>query len=228
MRGKDLLRRGSLPLEERYYGNARSFRDAQLARRPARLRPAPLAHRHHRGALRASRSAWDPVARMQHLDLFTWLRGDILVKADKMTMANSLELRVPFLDPEVFDVASALPLSEKIAGRAGTTKYALRQALDGIVPAHVLHRRKLGFPVPLRHWLRDELFDWARGIVRDSQADHLVDLAPCSRMLDAHRAGPVDHSRRIWTVLVFLVWHGIFVEERIRPEIQEPAYPVDV
>jgi asparagine synthase (glutamine-hydrolysing) len=139
-------------------------------------------------------------------------------------MANSLELRVPFLDPEVFAVAAGLPLSEKIA--AGTTKYALRRALDGIVPAHVLHRRKLGFPVPIRLWLRDEMFDWAREIVRDSQADHLIDLTAVNRMLDAHRAGPVDHSRRIWTLLVFLLWHGIFVEERIRPEIPEPAYPV--
>jgi asparagine synthase (glutamine-hydrolysing) len=161
---------------------------------------------------------------MQHVDLFTWLRGDILVKADKMTMANSLELRVPFLDPEVFAVASALPLEEKL-GEA-TTKLALRKALAGIVPPHVLHRRKLGFPVPIRHWLRDEMYDWARGIVRDSQADHLVDLAAVNRMLDAHRDGPVDHSRRIWTLLVFLLWHGIFVEQRIKPEIPEPAYPV--
>jgi asparagine synthase (glutamine-hydrolysing) len=163
---------------------------------------------------------------MQHVDLFTWLRGDILVKADKMTMANSLELRVPFLDPEVFAVASGLPLSEKIAD--GTTKYALRRALAEIVPEHVLNRRKLGFPVPIRHWLRDEMFDWARDIVRDSQADHLIDLSAVGRMLEAHRTGPVDHSRRIWTLLVFLLWHGIFVENRISPEIPEPAYPVRI
>jgi asparagine synthase (glutamine-hydrolysing) len=161
---------------------------------------------------------------MQHVDLFTWLRGDILVKADKVTMANSLELRVPFLDPEVFAVASGLPLSEKLA--EGTTKYALRRALQGIVPPHVLHRRKLGFPVPIRLWLRDEMYVWARDIIRDSQADHLVDLDAVQRMLDAHREGPIDHSRRIWTLLVFLLWHGIFVEQRIRPEVPEPAYPV--
>jgi asparagine synthase (glutamine-hydrolysing) len=161
---------------------------------------------------------------MQHVDLFTWLRGDILVKADKMTMANSLELRVPFLDPEVFAVASGLPRAAKLG--ENTTKLALRKALAGIVPPHVLQRRKLGFPVPIRHWLRDEMYDWARGIVRDSQADHLVDLAAVTRMLDAHRDGPTDHSRRIWTLLVFLLWHGIFVEQRITPEIPEPAYPV--
>ena len=223
LRGKDLLRRGALPLEQRYYGNARIFRDDQLAgvlrRHDPRRGHIDLTAPHY-----AESAGWDPVARMQHVDLFTWLRGDILVKADKMTMANSLELRVPFLDPEVFAVASGLPRSEKVA--EGTTKLALRRALEEIVPAHVLHRRKLGFPVPIRHWLRDEMYDWARGIVRDSQADHLVNLAAVQRMLDAHRDGPVDHSRRIWTLLVFLLWHGIFVEQRIEPEIPEPTYPV--
>jgi asparagine synthase (glutamine-hydrolysing) len=223
MRGKDLLRRGALQLEERYYGNARIFRDEHLAGILRQYDPR-RSHTEITAAHYRDSAAWDPVSRMQHVDLFTWLRGDILVKADKMTMANSLELRVPFLDPEVFAVASGLPLSQKLA--EGTTKYALRRALEGIVPPHVLHRRKLGFPVPIRHWLRDEMYQWARDIIRDSQADHLVDLSAVQRMLDAHRAGPVDHSRRIWTLLVFLLWHGIFVEQRIRPEIPEPAYPV--
>ena len=109
------------------------------------------------------------MARMQHVDLFTWLRGDILVKADKMTMANSLELRVPFLDPEVFRVAAGLPPSQKVT--KGTTKLALRRAMEGIVPPHVLHRRKLGFPVPIRHWLGEEMCGSARGIIRAAQAD---------------------------------------------------------
>ena len=127
-------------------------------------------------AVYAESEGWDPVARMQHIDLFTWLRGDILVKADKMTMANSLELRVPFLDPEVFAVASRLPLDQKIT--RSTTKYALRRALEPIVPAHVLNRPKLGFPVPIRHWLRaGELLDWAYATVAASSgAGELVDI----------------------------------------------------
>jgi asparagine synthase (glutamine-hydrolysing) len=223
MRGKDLLRRGAIPLEQRYYGNARIFRDGELAG-VLRLYDPWRSPMDITGPHYAESAGWDAVARMQHVDLFTWLRGDILVKADKMTMANSLELRVPFLDPEVFAVASRLPRAAKLG--ESTTKLALRKALADIVPPHVLHRRKLGFPVPIRHWLRDEMYDWARGIVRDSQADHLVDLTAVTRMLDAHRGGPVDHSRRIWTLLVFLLWHGIFVEQRITPEIPEPAYPV--
>ena len=132
MRGKSLLHRGSLTLEERYYGNARSFSDPQLRAVLKIFRPQ-WTHTDVTAPIYEQSRGWDPVARMQHIDLFTWLRGDILVKADKMTMANSLELRVPFLDPEVFAVASRLPLEQKITRT--TTKYALRRALEPIVPA---------------------------------------------------------------------------------------------
>ena len=163
---------------------------------------------------------------MQYIDLFTWLRGDILVKADKMTMANSLELRVPFLDTEVFRVASAIPVDQKITRE--TTKYALRRALADIVPAHVLNRPKLGFPVPTRPWLREEMYDWARDIISSAGTGHLIDTQAALKLLDAHRDGPLDYSRKIWTLLVFMVWHGIFVEGRIRPEIPQPVYPVAI
>src|SRR5690606_34736752 len=96
-RGKDLLRRGALTLEERYYGNARLFRDDQLKPILRTFREG-IGHRDVTAPWYRLSRGWDPVARMQHVDLFTWLRGDILVKADKVTMANSLELRVPFLD----------------------------------------------------------------------------------------------------------------------------------
>jgi asparagine synthase (glutamine-hydrolysing) len=226
MRGKSLLHRGSLTLEERYYGNARSFSDEQLRATLPGFRP-DWTHTDVTAPLYASSDGWDPVARMQHIDLFTWLRGDILVKADKMTMANSLELRVPFLDPEVFAVASKLPYDQKIT--RSTTKFALRRALEPIVPAHVLNRPKLGFPVPIRHWLRaGELLDWAYATVAASQAGHLVDLAAVRRMLDEHRSGVTDHSRRLWTVLIFMLWHAIFVEHSVTPQISEPHYPVQL
>ncbi|MEV6430199.1 asparagine synthase (glutamine-hydrolyzing) [Nocardia sp. NPDC051463] len=225
-RGKSLLHRGSLTLEERYYGNARSFSDAQLRSVLRDFRPE-WTHQDVTAPIYAQSRGWDPVARMQHLDLFTWLRGDILVKADKMTMANSLELRVPFLDTEVLKVAEGVPYEQKITD--ATTKYALRQALEGIVPPHVLHRAKLGFPVPLRHWLRgEELYDWAQQTIAESQTDHLLDKGAIKGMLDDHRTGRIDHSRRLWTLLVFMIWHGIFVENRITPDIQEPAYPVSL
>ncbi|MCH9721155.1 MAG: asparagine synthase (glutamine-hydrolyzing) [Actinomycetia bacterium] len=226
MRGKSLLHRGSLTLEQRYYGNARSFSDDQLRTVLPGFSPR-WTHTDITAAVYAESQGWDPVARMQHTDLFTWLRGDILVKADKMTMANSLELRVPFLDPEVFAVASRLPFDQKITRT--TTKYALRRALEPVVPAHVLNRAKLGFPVPIRHWLRaGELMDWAYRMIDVSQADHLVNLATVRRMLDEHRAGEADHSRRLWTVLIFLLWYAIFVERSVEPQISEPRYPVQL
>ncbi|KIU13719.1 asparagine synthase (glutamine-hydrolyzing) [Mycolicibacterium llatzerense] len=226
MRGKSLLHRGSLTLEERYYGNARSFSDEQLQTTLAQFNPE-WTHTDVTAPIYAESAGWDPVARMQHLDLFTWLRGDILVKADKMTMANSLELRVPFLDPEVFAVASRLPYDQKITRT--TTKYALRRALEPIVPAHVLHRAKLGFPVPIRHWLRSgELLEWAYAMVNASQTGDLIDLDAVRQMLEEHRNGVSDHSRRLWTVLIFMLWHAIFIEGSVTPQISEPVYPVEL
>ncbi|WP_396899006.1 asparagine synthase (glutamine-hydrolyzing) [Mycolicibacterium sp.] len=226
MRGKSLLHRGSLTLEERYYGNARSFSDDQLRAVLPGFRPHWV-HTDVTAPVYAASQGWDPVARMQHTDLFTWLRGDILVKADKVTMANSLELRVPFLDPEVFAVASRLPVDAKIT--RSTTKFALRKALEPIIPAHVLHRPKLGFPVPIRHWLRaGELLDWAYAMVGSSQTEDLIDRSMVRTMLDEHRGGVSDHSRRLWTMLIFMLWHAIFVEHSVTPQIKEPHYPVQL
>src|SRR6266536_3455473 len=223
MRGKDLLRRGAIGIEERYYGNARIFRPDEM-RGLLRTYDPNVSYMDVTAPLYRDTTHLDDSTRMQYVDLFTWLRGDILVKADKMTMANSLELRVPFLDTEVFAVGSSVPTDLKITKE--TTKYALRQALAQIVPAHVLSRPKLGFPVPIRHWLKDVMYEWARAIITESQADELIDRDAVLRLLDAHRAGPHDYSRKIWTLLVCLTWHGIFVEERITPEIPEPVYPV--
>jgi asparagine synthase (glutamine-hydrolysing) len=229
MRGKDLLRRGAIPLEQRYYGNARLFRDDELGF--LRTRDADLSHVTVTRELyeRTRAAGYDDVTAMQYVDLFTWLRGDILVKADKMTMANSLELRVPFLDPEVFKVAGTLPVDQRVTRE--TTKYALRRALEQIVPPHVLNRRKLGFPVPTRHWLAEQLYDWARQVIIESGTEEWLDKQQVLAMLEAHRqnqrsGSPVDYSRKLWTLLVFMIWHGVFVEQRITPAIPETVYPV--
>jgi asparagine synthase (glutamine-hydrolysing) len=225
MRGKDLLRRASIGIEERYYGNARIFRPDEMQSLLKTYSPdvsyTDVTAQHY-----AATRHLDDSTRMQYIDLFTWLRGDILVKADKMTMANSLELRVPFLDTEVFRVASGIPVEQKLT--AETTKYALRRALAEIVPAHVLERPKLGFPVPTRPWLKDEMYDWAYEIISSAGTGHLIDTPAALALLKAHRDGPIDYSRKIWTLLVFMIWHGIFVEGRIKPEIPQPVYPVAI
>jgi asparagine synthase (glutamine-hydrolysing) len=223
-RGQDMLRRGSLELEDRYYGNARIFREEHLSGGLLRTYDPARSFRDITDPVYAHTRDVDPIARMQHVDLFTWLRGDILVKADKMTMANSLELRVPFLDKEVFEVARTVPADQKVT--KSTTKLALRRAMELVVPPHVLHRRKLGFPVPIRHYLAEGSYEWARDIITSAHTDEYLDPAAVLAMLDAHRAGDADHSRRIWTILVFMIWHGIFVTGQITPEIPEPVYPV--
>lgn len=210
VRGKSLLERGTTPLRERYIGNAKMFENIE--------KEAFLKTYNENWDYRdITKKYYDEVKdyplvnQMQYVDIHTWMRGDILLKADKMTMANSLELRVPFLDTEVFKVASELPVDLKIAN--GTTKQILREAARGIIPDHVLDRKKLGFPVPIRHWLKDELNSWAKQLIDESQTEHLLDKAYIHELLNAHCQGKGDYSRKIWTVLMFMQWHKIFVEQ---------------
>ncbi|MFK9095183.1 asparagine synthase (glutamine-hydrolyzing) [Bacillus salipaludis] len=210
MKGKSFIERGVTPMEERYIGNAKMFSEEEKR---------DLLNVYHEGLnyldvtnpLYRESKGYDPVDRMQYIDIHTWMRGDILLKADRVTMAHSLELRVPFLDKAVFEVASKIPTSLKTAN--GTTKYILRKAAEGIVPAHVLDRKKLGFPVPIRHWLKNEMNDWAKTIIRESNTDHLINKTYVLRLLEDHCQGKADNSRKIWTVLMFMVWHQVYVED---------------
>src|SRR3989440_5791787 len=219
-KGKSFLERGTTPIEEREYGNAPMFTQAEkkrlLPRYDGRGRytdvTAPV-------YAEAAAMELDDVTTMQYVDLYTWLRGDILVKADRMSMAHSLELRVPFLDREVFEVAATVPVDLKLPPHSTDTKYAMRQALRDVVPPPIVNRRKLGFPTPTRVRLRTEMYDWARGILARSGAGQLLDLDYAASLLDEHRRGDADHSRKVWTVLVFCVWHAIFVEHSLDPGI---------
>ena len=210
MKGKSFIERGVTPMEERYIGNAKMFTETEK-QQLLNIYKKGLHYTDITKPLYAESVGYDPVDRMQYIDIHTWMRGDILLKADRVTMAHSLELRVPFLDKEVFEVASKIPTSLKTAD--GTTKYILRKAAEGIVPAHVLDRKKLGFPVPIRHWLKDEMHDWAIKIIRESDTDHLLNKGYILNLLEDHCQGKADNSRKIWTVLMFMVWHQIYVEK---------------
>ncbi|MDP4154159.1 MAG: asparagine synthase (glutamine-hydrolyzing) [Bacillota bacterium] len=210
MKGKSFIERGVTPMEERYIGNAKMFTEEEKHDLLKVYQPG-LEYTDITRPLYNESKGYDPVDRMQYIDIHTWMRGDILLKADRVTMAHSLELRVPFLDKEVFRVASKIPTSLKTAN--GTTKYVLRKAAEGIVPDHVLDRKKLGFPVPIRHWLKNEMNEWAKKIIRESNTDHLINKQYVLNLLEAHCQGKADNSRKIWTVLMFMVWHQIYVEE---------------
>lgn len=209
MRGKSFIQRGTTPMEQRYVGNAKIFEEAEkkklmvnyLAGHPYQNVTKPFYDRS---------KGYDPIDRMQYIDIHTWLNGDLLLNADRTTMAASLELRTPFLDKEVFKVARELPSDIRIAN--ATTKYILRKAAESFVPDNVLYRKKLGFPVPIRHWLKDEMNSWVKDIIADSQTDHLINKSYVLGLLEDHCAGKLDNSRKIWTVITFMVWHKLYVE----------------
>lgn len=211
VKGKSFIERGTTPMEDRYIGNAKMFSEEEKKKLLYAYKEG-LHYTDITKALYQECRGYDPVATMQYIDIHTWMRGDILLKADRVTMAHSLELRVPFLDKEVFQVASQIPASLKTAH--GTTKYILRKAAEGIVPGHVLDRKKLGFPVPIRHWLKSEMNEWAKTIIHESQTGFLINKQYVLDLLDQHCKGKADHSRKIWTVLMFMVWHQVFVENK--------------
>ncbi|WP_134687185.1 asparagine synthase (glutamine-hydrolyzing) [Brevibacillus migulae] len=216
VKGKNFLIRGSKSVEERFFGNALIFSEdmkervvmEDILRSSTYQSPFAITEEIYRHA-----SAYDDVTKMQYLDIHTWLRGNILMKADKMTMANSLELRVPFIDPKVFEFAATIPTKYKIAN--GTTKHVLREAMQDFLPAEIKTRPKLGFPVPTRHWLKNEFYQWAKEIIFEAKVDHLINKAYVLYMLDEHREGHADYSRKIWTILIFMLWHQIFIEQKI-------------
>jgi asparagine synthase (glutamine-hydrolysing) len=209
MKGKSFLERGSMTIEERYIGNAKMFSEAEKSKLLKEYRSA-YNYKNITKPLYENAKDFHNVHKMQYIDLHTWMRGDILVKADKMTMAHSLELRVPFLDKEVFKVASQL--HPELTVTNGTTKYALREAMKGIVPESVLYRKKLGFPVPIRHWLKNEMYSWAKQLILTSDTDRYLKKEVVLQLLDAHKDGKGDYSRKIWTVLMFMLWHQVNIE----------------
>jgi asparagine synthase (glutamine-hydrolysing) len=216
VKGKSFLERGTTPIEERYYGNARIFGE-DAKRLLLRTYDDSVRYTDVTAPIYAEVAGLDDVAKMQYVDMFTWLRGDLLVRADRMSMAHSLQQRMPYLDRAVFDVAARIPLELKLPPKSDTTKYALRRALDGVVPAGIVNRPALGFPVPTRVWLREEMYDWAHAILAGSGAGELIDLAYVRGLLDEHKRGERDNSRKIWTVLVFCTWYGVFVDHTITP-----------
>jgi asparagine synthase (glutamine-hydrolysing) len=218
VKGKSFLERGTTPLEERYYGNARIFTEEEKQALLCRYDPT-VRYTDVTAPLYAEVADLDPVTAMQYIDVYTWLRGDILVKADRMSMAHSLELRVPFLDKEVFEVAASIPVDLKLPPRSAETKFALRRALEGVVPPAIVNRKKLGFPTPTRVWLKGEMYEWARNILAGSGAGELINLQVAIDLIDAHKRGDADNSREVWTVLVFCIWHAIFVEGSLDPGI---------
>ena len=214
-RGKGLLNRTSTPLPRRYIGNAHVFStdEARMLVRGGTGSEFDVTDPVYR---QAAEAGLDDVATMQLVDVNTWLPGDILVKADRMAMAHGLELRTPFLDREVLAVASRLARVEKTA--AGTTKFALREAVSDLLPQAAAERAKLGFPVPLGHWLSGGMYGFAEQVIRTAQTGQWLNKAAAAELLRRFRAGDPEVSwRQVWLLVVFSLWHQIYVERVYDP-----------
>ncbi|MGN0575620.1 MAG: asparagine synthase (glutamine-hydrolyzing) [Ruminococcus sp.] len=221
-RGVNFFVRKGKTLEERFIGNAYMFtpEDRKKILKITTDAPEPLAITQ---PFYNNVSSMDDVTKMQYLDLHLWMAGDILLKADKMSMANSLELRVPFLDKEVMALAERIPVRYRVTRKEVTdehtkyvTKYAMRLAAKKDTPeqtAKTAAKKKLGFPVPIRVWLKeDKYYNIVRSAFESESSQKFFNTAPLIRLLDDHKEGKADNSRKIWTVFIFLVWYKVYFE----------------
>lgn len=213
MKGRGFLMRHGKTLEERYFANATNIFTEREANKILKRGCEP-------GIQKLTKPLYDrvhgkdPVTKMQYVDLHLWLVHDILMKGDKMGMANSLEVRVPFLDKKVLELAETLPLEYKV--RAPKTKVALRGAAERVIRSKTAEKKKLGFPIPIRVWLREEkYYRIVKEMFTSEAAKQYFNTELLVKMLDDHKNGKnsnekTDNSRKIWAVYIFLVWYDRF------------------
>lgn len=206
--GKQFLYRASHKLQDWYIGNASIFKPEEIKnlwKKDDTRRVFTLDH------LYAHATGSDS-QKMQYIDIHTWLVGDILAKADKMTMANSLELRVPFLDKEVLSLARTLP--DVLKWNKGTTKYVLREAFKNIIPEATRHRPKLGFPTPLRAWLTKDRVDVYDAIRTCAYIQEHMNIQEVESIIEKHIQGIKDNSRKIYILYMLALWYQVFFDKQ--------------
>ena len=207
-KGKSFLDRASKTVEERYISNAYLFTVAQreaLLKSPVK---APAPEELTKPFYARVASAAD-INKMQYIDYNFWAPGDIMLKGDRMAAAHGVESRMPLLDLKVFALANTLPLEYLLNDQ--TTKLTLRAAASEVLPPRVSTKPKLGFPVPMRVWLKeDRWYNRVREAFQSQTAQQFFNTKPLIKLLDDHRQGKADNSRKIWTVYVFIIWHTVF------------------
>lgn len=205
--GTNYLRRLSMKLEDWYIGNATIFKDGEINK----IWKGGANEKFSLKNLYEKVDTESDSVKMQYVDINTWLVGDILAKADKMTMANSLELRVPFLDIEVAKLAETLP--DNFKWRNGVTKYLLREAFNSVIPESTRNRKKLGFPTPIRNWLTtDNIFVWDT-IINNQYIKSKMNLDYIKTIIDEHTTRKADNSRKIYLLLMLALWYNVFINK---------------
>lgn len=208
--GFNFLYRRSKKIEDRYIGNAFIF-EPNDAKKIVNFNYGNKTYKDFTKPYYDKVSDLDVVTKMQYIDFNFWLIYDILLKADKMSMANSLEVRVPYLDREVIEHASKLPSKYKIVGNE--TKYAFRKVAKEELADKVADKKKLGFPVPIREWLKeDDVYQEVKNMFLES--GYFFKPKKIIKLLDDHKAEKRDNSRKIWTIYTFLVWYQEYFIKR--------------
>ena len=209
-KGRGFTIRGEKRVEDKFIGNANIFSKEEKKKilRNPEIATDPM------NFVRSYYSKFrnlDSTSKMQNLDINLWMVGDILLKADRMSMANSLELRVPLLDKNVFEIARKLPTKFKTPRE--NTKFAFRKASYRFLPQNTANKPKLGFPVPIRIWLRQKKYYEIvkKEFTSDTARKFFNEKEICS-LLDEHYKGKWDLSRKIWTIYIFIVWYNIYFE----------------
>ena len=207
VRGINFLIRRGMTLEESYIGVNRVFGKNEI-KKILKLNNQ-LSNQSITAPIYEEQKGKSDIIKMQAIDINFWLIKDILQKADRMTMANSLEGRVPFIDKEVFSVASSLPIEYKVTKE--NTKVALRDAAKKVIPNESYKKKKLGFPVPLRSWMKDN--DFYQEIKSTFEKDFVKEFFNQKyiiKLLDQHKNNKKDNYKKVWTIYCFLKWYEIF------------------
>ncbi|MEY8329823.1 asparagine synthase (glutamine-hydrolyzing) [Lachnospiraceae bacterium 48-33] len=217
-KGRDFLIRGSKTVEERFIGNANLFsveeREKLLKTKLTHIKPMEIVAPYYKKV-----KGLNDIAKMQYIDINFWLQGDILLKADKMSMAHSLESRVPFLDINVFNYTKNMPVDYRCNKEA--TKRAFRIAAKRHLPEATANKKKLGFPVPVRVWLKEEkYYNKVLDKLTGETAKKYFDTKALRKLMEEHKEGKADNSRKIWAVYVFLIWYEVYMEAE---EVKVPA-----
>ena len=209
VRGFNFLVRRGEKLENSYIGVNRNFSE-KMARKVLR-------NNYELKAIDVTKDVYNEfkdysnIDKMQAIDINFWLMKDILLKADRMTMASSIEGRVPFIDKEVFSVASKLPFDYKVTKE--NTKVALREAARKVIPTDAYKKKKLGFPVPIREWIKDGAFkEDIEKTINSDVANKYFNVKFLNKLFNEHISGKKDNYRKIWTVYTFIKWYQVFFE----------------
>ncbi|MCH4169968.1 MAG: asparagine synthase (glutamine-hydrolyzing) [Lactobacillus sp.] len=218
--GRLHLYEATAPAEEFFIGEARIFHEADAVKilQPD-FKRSETVEQIVTQSYKKVRHYDDEVKKMQYLDIHQFMPKDILLKADKLSMANSMELRVPFLDKEVAKVAEGIPTKYLLNSK--DSKYALRMAANRHLPDAWARREKLGFPVPVSAWLHDEdIYKEVRNLFAADYAAKFFDQTAILKLVDDYynNVGPDDNRRKIWTIYTFLVWYKVYFIDDEKPE----------